>query len=110
MFLSLIVGALYIMKTWTPQWPNLTWREKYIYPLIAITVTFLFMNIGAILAFAYNSTSQVTYERLVGASKLGTGCSSFLWFGFVISYFMSVRTAHARARGQAPRIGIKRRK
>ena len=110
MLLSLIVAILYIMRASSPQWLNLTWREKYIYPLIAITGTLLFMNIGVIITLAYSNTSQVTYEHLVEASKIGTGCSSCLWFIFVISFFVDIRITRARARGQAPGIGIKRKK
>lgn len=106
LILSGIVTVLYSKRASSPQWSNLTWWKKYIYPVIVITATILIMNIGSIIALAYGNTNQVTYEHLVKASKVGTGCSGFFWFSYVYLYFYGIWYERAIARGFIPRISL----
>ncbi len=103
-----IVGILYIRKASSPQWSNLTWWKKYIFPVIVLTVTVLIMDIGVTIAFVYGKGGQVTSEDLVIASKIGTGFSGCMLVGFLYAYFIGIWTARAQARGLVPRIGLKK--
>jgi hypothetical protein len=81
--LSSIETILYSKRASSPQWPNLTWWKKYIYPVIVITATILIMNIGGIIALAYGNDNQVTYRDLVISSKLASGCTGCTWLFFM---------------------------